>query len=341
MIAVQPARRAAATALTTAVLASTTAVAQAAAGSRPHCIGGMAGRVEHPAADVVYFLAPDTAGPRIAAAVVVRAPESWLRRDRGMEQPPRIVGDDGRPRYFETWRSGSLFIRFDDEASHAWLDSTSVAMSDSNVVLVEVGGSARPRVVGRARVDDRVTGHSLDERGCIRLPLDRARKEALDRAVGALVLRGGGVRAHLGRPLAALPTPALDTATIVETLWRAADVDHRRRRVTVVAVGERPGRRSNLVSARVGEVLRRRGISLRDGVTDPGPDTVVYRIAAMEPEVGAVFVRLTSAWERWVGDCAYASGNAEQWRVVCETGVCRADRVGPVVHGDSLCRKLR
>jgi hypothetical protein len=75
-----------------------------------------------------------------------------------------------------------------------------------------------------------------------------------------------------------------------------------------------------------------------------GDDTVVFRLTRWQTDSAGVLVGFRSAWTTVLGTgarrCRTGSGNSEQFWVRLQNGEWRAERVGPVIHGDEVCRPL-
>ena len=115
--------------------------------------GGFTSRGEH---ELVYAMRRDSTGPQLDAAVIVHASQSWRRR-QAADSRPRAWFVGGVPRGINGASSGPIWIGHERATGTVWLDSVPVPMHSDNVLLLEVGADDTPRVVGRARVDPRLT----------------------------------------------------------------------------------------------------------------------------------------------------------------------------------------
>jgi len=137
--------------------------------------------------------------------------------------------------------------------------------------------------------------------------------------------------------------PALqssDTAAILHAAWQVASDGHTGRRTLwfwtpatsdsgdVVPLSFAV--RAALVRRQVPAFVRR----------PAGDDTVVFRLTQWGADSAGVLLEFRSAWSTILGTgerrCRTRTGNVERFRVWWEGG-WKAERAGPVLHGDTMC----
>jgi hypothetical protein len=119
----------------TNVFCGSLASAQAAGG---FCNGGGGGGFSVEGTSFTFSLASDSAGGRLLAGILVRAPASWLARHSKSDEPPfaRLVKDS--PRASAGGSVGPMWVIHDVEARRVWLDDAAIALGDANILLVSV-----------------------------------------------------------------------------------------------------------------------------------------------------------------------------------------------------------
>jgi hypothetical protein len=159
-----------------------------------------------------------------------------------------------------------------------------------------------------------------------------------------------GAFACVKRPPASTPTPReaavaiSDGAAILHAAWKVATAGgHSGRALWFWAPASQDTSRALPIST----ALRAALVQLQVPASERRPigdDTVVFRVTRWQPDSAGVLVGLYSAWTTVLGTgarrCRTGSGNSEQFRVRLENGEWRAERVGPVAHGDNICVPL-
>jgi hypothetical protein len=132
--------------------------------------------------ELIYAISQDSAGPQLDAGVVVHARREWRRRPPPDSQPQNWRAD-GVPRAINGATAGPIWIGHERATGTIWLDSVPIPLHTNNVLLLEVGADDVPRLVGRARVDSRLTVPG----GSCRPPRTREEAEAFQQALWTLV----------------------------------------------------------------------------------------------------------------------------------------------------------
>ncbi|HYD51847.1 MAG TPA: hypothetical protein VEA99_04435 [Gemmatimonadaceae bacterium] len=173
-------------------LTAPSARAQSSAGAGCPTSGG--GGTMVGAVDLVYALEGDSAGLRVAAAVLVRAPESWRRR------PPPADGPALPGRLATSAHVGAtvgpMFVGFEYDSRVVWAGRDPLPLGSANVALVVIDDAGRPRLEGTARVDPLLP---LDSPGC-RLPTTAEESRVFEAALVEVVRRAGAARDFLDAP---------------------------------------------------------------------------------------------------------------------------------------------
>jgi hypothetical protein len=102
---------------------------------------------------IAYSTEQDGSTIRLRAATIVRASSAWLGRNYIAPQKPIsdfIVGGGAS--------IGPVMVMYDSEKRRVLFDSTSFAMGDMNILLLEVSADGVPKEVGRSRVDPQLPG---------------------------------------------------------------------------------------------------------------------------------------------------------------------------------------
>ena len=153
--------------------------------------GGFTAQGEY---ELVYAVRHDSSGPHLDAAVAVHAPLSWRQRPPPDSQPRQWRPPGAPPRAINGATAGPLWIGHEGPTGMVWLDSLPVPLHDDNVLLLEVGASDEPRVVGRAHIESSLPVTA----GCGR-PRTQQEAEAFQQSVWTAVRRASVVRNFLDR----------------------------------------------------------------------------------------------------------------------------------------------
>jgi hypothetical protein len=143
--------------------------------------------------ELIFAVSTDSAGARLEAGVIVRAPRAW-RDQRPHAQPPQW-SVNGVPRAIGGATTGPLWIGYERATRTLWLDTLAMPLGENNVVLLDVGADGVPRVIDRTRVDPRLP---LPAGTCV-TPRTHEENEAFDQALWAVVRRAPMARAFVDR----------------------------------------------------------------------------------------------------------------------------------------------
>jgi hypothetical protein len=137
---------------------------------------------------------------------------------------------------------------------------------------------------------------------------------------------------------------ASDSVAILHAAWRRASDGHRERRALWFWVPSTPDTSDVApLSFAIRAALVRLQIAAFH-LRPAGDDTVVFHLTQWQADSAGVLLEFRSAWTtiRGVGDrrCRTGVGNVERFRVSWEDNQWKAERAGPVLHGDSMCRPI-
>jgi hypothetical protein len=136
------------------------------------------------------------------------------------------------------------------------------------------------------------------------------------------------------------PLSPHDSASALRAVWDQVAAGHGRRATWLWVPNATDTSRAVRFSEAVQGLLASHSI-LASARLPLGPDTVVFRITSWIRDTVGVVLRVSSTWtERHAsgarGNCT-RSGNAETVRARMIQGSWRAERIGPVMHGDGFC----
>lgn len=119
-------------------------------------IGGT-GTAAPPGFRLAYQASADSTGTFLEAALIVRAPEEWFARPRGVRRPPSP--QDVSAKCFGSAGAAIGPVQFNhlQGSDTAWVSTTAVDMGFDNVLLMDLDDEGRLRIIGRAHVNPRLT----------------------------------------------------------------------------------------------------------------------------------------------------------------------------------------